>query len=57
MKLQDIASLGILGTALTGPSFIKLRADPNSKAGYLFHEGFPPRKSIRKIHSMKGEQK
>jgi len=57
MKLQDIASLGILGTALTGPSFIKLRADPNSKSGYLFHEGFPPRKSIRKIHSMKGEQK
>ena len=57
MKLQDIDSIGILGTGLKGPSFIKLRADPNGRTGYLFHEGFSPRKSIRKFHEMKGEQK
>jgi len=57
MNLRAIDAIGILGTGLKGPSFIKLRADPNGRTGYLFHEGFSPRKSIRKLHEMKGEQK
>jgi hypothetical protein len=55
MKLQDIDHIGILGTGLMGPSFIKFRTDPNDKTGYLIHEGFSPQKSIRKLRQiMKG---
>jgi hypothetical protein len=49
MKLQDIDHIGILGTGLMGPGFIKFRTDPNEKTGYLIHEGFSPQKSIRKF--------
>jgi uncharacterized protein YndB with AHSA1/START domain len=39
-------------------SFIKFRTDASGRTSYPFHEGFSPRKSIRKLRQiMKGEQK